>query len=299
MASNTLTTRARTGRMRRNALGAGRVLGAVLAAVLFPFVFGLGPSNFAWMGNINNLLFLGRGLIATLSVSLVAILLSLPLATLLALARFARARPQRYVSAAFIELIRAVPILLLIVYVYRRAPGVGAFQGVSLPGAIQLVFGPLLSSQGLAVVVALTVYTTVVNAELIRSGIASLDRGQFEAARALGLSYGQMMRLVVLPQTYRRILPALIAQFTTLVKDTSLGSVIGFIELTRTMRILYQQPSFLRDVMAVIYVVALVYFVINYLLGKVSEAVEGRRGGGRNVRLQGELAGEGAGQLGG
>jgi His/Glu/Gln/Arg/opine family amino acid ABC transporter permease subunit len=267
--------------------GVGRLLGALLIAVLFPFLFGLRLSNFAWMGNLANMSFLGRGLIATLTTSIVAILLSLPLATLLALARFARARPQRYLSAAFIEVIRAVPILLIIIYVYRRFPGIDAPGRLTLPGILGTLFGSLFSKEGLAVVVALTIYTTVVNAELIRSGLASLERGQFEAARSLGMSYAQMMRLVVLPQTYRRILPALIAQFTTLVKDTSLGLVIGFVELTRAARILYQQPAYLRDIMAILYVTALIYFVINYILGKISESVQRRSGG--NQRLQAEL----------
>lgn len=293
MATDTLTTTPRS-RTRRSLGGIGRVLGAVLIAALFPLLLGLRPSNFSWLRDINNVTFLGRGLLATLGTSIVAILLSLPLATLLALARFSRGRPQRYLSATFIEIIRAVPILLLITYVYRSAPGLNTFQGAPLPGILQTIFGPLLSSEGLAVVIALAIYTTVVNAELIRSGMASLDRGQFEASRALGMSYSQMMRLVVLPQTYRRILPALIAQFTTLVKDTSLGSIIGFIELTRATRILYQQPSFLRDVMAVLYVTALVYFVINYILGKVSEALQRGR---TTSRLQGELAAEGGGTL--
>jgi ABC-type amino acid transport system permease subunit len=139
------------------------------------------------------------------------------------------------------------------------------------------LLGSLLSQAGLAVVIALTLYTAVVNAELIRAGMASLDRGQFEAARSLGMSYWQMMRLVILPQTFRRVLPPLIAQFTTLVKDTSLGSIIGFVELQRAAIIIYQRPGY--NVMAVLYVTALIYFLLNYLLGKASIAIQQRRGG--------------------
>ena len=79
---------------------------------------------------------------------------------------------------------------------------------------------------GLAVAVSLTLYTAAVNAELLRAGILSLDRGQTEAARSLGLSYWQTMRLVILPQAFRRILAPLIAQFTILLKDSSLGAII-------------------------------------------------------------------------
>jgi ABC-type amino acid transport system permease subunit len=91
------------------------------------------------------------------------------------------------------------------------------------------------------------------------------------------MTYAQMMRRVILPQAFRRILPPLIAQFTTLVKDTSLGAIIGFIELQRSAQILYQRPAY--NPMAVLYIAALLYFVLNYLLGKASIAVQQRQGG--------------------
>jgi ABC-type amino acid transport system permease subunit len=122
--------------------------------------------------------------------------------------------------------------------------------------------------------IALTIYTAAVNAELLRSGILSLDRGQFEASRALGLSYWQMMRRVILPQAFRRTIAPLIAQFTIVVKDTSLGSIIGFFELQRRGVIIYQQ-SF--NPMETLYFIALIYFVVNYLLGLTSRLVERRR----------------------
>lgn len=254
-----------------------RLLAALAVVVLFPLLFGLGPADFGWVLQPGLLRFLGIGTIATVTASLVAILLSLPLATLLALARFSNGKPQRYASAIFIEGVRSIPVLLLIFYVNSRFPGLAAVERLSLPDAVDFFLGSLLSQQGLAVVLALTIYTAVVNAELIRSGMASLDRGQFEAARSLGMSYWQMMRLVILPQTFRRVLPPLIAQFTTLVKDTSLGSIIGFVELQRAAIIIYQRPGY--NVMAVLYVAALIYFVINYLLGKASIAIQERSGG--------------------
>jgi ABC-type amino acid transport system permease subunit len=262
-----------------------RILAALAAAMLFPFIFGLTPTDFSRLLQFPIFRFLGLGLIATVTTSIVAIILSLPLATLLALARFARRTPQAYLSAVVIEVIRALPILLVILYINVRFTALRQIEDrISLSGIWNTLFGALLSQQGLAVVTALAVYTAVVNAELIRSGMNSLDRGQFEASRALGLSYWNMMRLVVLPQTFRRILPALIAQFTTLVKDTSLGAIIGFVELQRSAQIIYQLPRY--NPMAVLYIAALMYFVINYILGKVSERVQQGRG---NQRLQAEL----------
>ena len=286
-----------TVRMGPATLWSMRVVGAIVAALVFPLILGLRPANFANLVQWQLWRFLGLGLIATVTTSVVSIVLSLPLATLLAMARFARRTPQAYVSIAIIEVVRALPILLVILFVNIRFPALRQIDNaISLTGLWNTLFGALFSQQGLAVVVALTVYTAVVNAELIRAGIASLDRGQFEAARSLGMGYWQMMRLVVLPQTFRRVLPALIAQFTTLVKDTSLGAIIGFVELQRSGQIIYQLARF--NPMAVLYVVALIYFVVNYLLGKASEAVERRSGSSRNVRLQGELAGEGGGTVG-
>lgn len=263
-----------------------RILAAVLVAMLFPFLFGLSPAAFANLLDIRIARFLGIGLIATVTTSIVAIVISLPLATLLALARFARRTPQAYLSATVIEVIRALPILLVILFINVRYPVLGQIFSFNLTGIWNTLFGALLSQQGVAVVVALSVYTAVVNAELIRSGMGSLDRGQFEASQALGLGYWGMMRLVILPQTFRRVLPALIAQFTTLVKDTSLGAIIGFVELQRSGQIIYQLPGY--NPMAVLYVVALIYFVINYILGKVSERIQQRRERGIQ-RLQAEL----------
>jgi ABC-type amino acid transport system permease subunit len=274
-----------------------RILAALVVAVVFPFVLGLDVEDFSRLAQWGFVRFLGLGLIATITTSLVSILLSLPLATLLALARFERRTPQAYLSGVVIEVVRALPILLVILYVNVRFTALRQIDdAINFSGIWNTLFGALFSQGGLAVVVALTIYTAVVNAELIRAGMASLDRGQFEASRALGLSYWQMMRLVVLPQTFRRVLPALIAQFTTLVKDTSLGAIIGFVELQRSAQIIYQVPGY--NALAVLYVAALLYFVINYLLGKASEAIERRRGSPRNVRLQGELAGEGGGTVG-
>ncbi len=239
--------------------GVSRLLLGVLAALLFPLLFGLGWSSFIPIFRPGVLRFLALGVGATVGTALLAIALSLPLATLLGMARATGTGAARWPSVVFIEGIRAVPVLLLILYVSRQLTTVG------LPPVAWI-----------AVVIALTLYTAAVNAELIRAGIQSLDRGQFEAARSLGLSYWQAMRYVILPQTFSRILPPLIAQFTTLLKDTSLGAIIGFLELQRRATIVYQQPGF--NAMAILYVTALIYFVLNYILGKFSERVQRGRG---------------------
>ena len=266
---------------RRNIfLRAGLQLAGVVVFVLaLPIAFGMEWDNFLPLFHPDNVRFLGFGLLATVLISVVAILLSLPLATGLALGRLSSIGVIRWPSIAVIEVIRAVPVLLLIYYINLRFPGLDIFAGFQ-PGArtdyLSIEIQRLLARPALAVMIALTVYTAAVNAELLRSGILSLDRGQFEASRALGLSYWQMMRRVILPQAFRRTLAPLIAQFTIVVKDTSLGSIIGFFELQRRGVIIYQQPANFNP-METLYFIALIYFVVNYLLGLTSRLIERRR----------------------
>jgi glutamate transport system permease protein len=111
-------------------------------------------------------------------------------------------------------------------------------------------------------------------AEIIRAGVQSIPKGQTEAAYALGLSRGQTLRMVLLPQAVRVMLPALISQLVVLLKDTSLGFVIGFSELLRTGGQLVQV---LRNPLQMYIAVALVYIVINSLLSALAGYVEGRQ----------------------
>lgn len=267
---------------RRSLQIALQLLGAALLVVLIPLAFGMEWRNFAPVLRPSSLRFLSIGILATVAVSLAAIVLSLPLAVGLALGRLARQRWLSWPCIAVIEVVRALPLLLLIFYVNLRFPGLTAFEGIPWGDSyVGLVLATVFSQAGLAMVVSLTAYTAAVNAELLRSGILSLERGQNEAARSLGMTYWQAMRLVILPQAFRRILAPLIAQFTILLKDTSLGSIIGFVELQRRAVILYNRDY---NPMEVLFVVALIYFALNYLLGLSSRLIE-RRGPSVQVRI--------------
>jgi His/Glu/Gln/Arg/opine family amino acid ABC transporter permease subunit len=257
-----------------------RVLIAGGILVLIPYLMNMEWDNFAKIfgaGKFDYTRFILQGLMATVLVSLVSIIASLPLATVLALGRLSAIKVVRWPCVAFVEVIRALPLLLLIFYIYLRFPGLDIFARV-VPGRpsdfFPIVVQIVLSPTGIALMLALTLYTAAVNAELLRSGILSLDRGQTEAARSLGLTYWQMMRRVILPQAFRRTVAPLIAQFTILVKDTSLGSIIGFIELQRTAQIIAAEEY---NPVESYYVIAIIYFVINYLLGLIVKFVE-RRG---------------------
>jgi His/Glu/Gln/Arg/opine family amino acid ABC transporter permease subunit len=259
-----------------------QLAGVLVFVGVLPVVFGMEWDNFTPLLRFTSLRFLSIGAVATLAVSLLAIVASLPLATGLALGRLSPYRLVRWPCVAFIEVVRALPLLLLIFYINLRFPGLDFFDGkIKGTGYVSLLGSTILSQNGMAVVLALTLYTAAVNAELLRAGILSLERGQYEAARSLGLSYWSTMRRVILPQAFRRTLAPLIAQFTILLKDTSLGSIVGFIELQRRAVILFQRDF---NPLESLYLVAIIYFVLNYLLGLSSRLIE-RRGPSVPVRV--------------
>jgi len=202
--------------------------------------------------------FIGQGVLITLQIAVVSILLSLIFGTLLALMRLAR-DPKLSPSAPrvllvsisapaglLVQIVRASPLYMLIIYTFVAAPRLGLDLAPKVAG-----------------IIALTLYTSSVLAEIIRAGIVSLDRGQFEASLALGLPYLSRLRLIVLPQAFRRMAPAVVSQLVTLIKDTSLLSFITVLEVSRRLAILSQQKfnpieSFL--------VAGMIYFVINFAL---------------------------------
>jgi putative glutamine transport system permease protein len=201
--------------------------------------------------------FLLTGLQTTVAMAIAAILASFVLGTLLAFARISRFPPAHYLAVAYIEVIRALPVLFLIFFTY--------FGGARL-GFVNPV---------IAATIALTAYTAAVNAEIIRAGILSIDRGEIEAARSLGLSHLQTMRFVVLPQAFRRIVPPQMSQFVTLIKDTSLAYVVGTHEFLRRMRIISGEPDGPGTLQG-LFVAACTYFVINYALSLLSRGLEAR-----------------------
>ncbi len=201
--------------------------------------------------------FLWRGLVLTLQVTAVSAVLSLVIGTLLALLRLARGGAARYPATLFIEVVRALPVLFIIFFTYFTF----LHFKVELPLWVAASAG-------------LTIYTSAIVAEIVRAGITSIDRGQVEAARALGLSYASTMRFVVLPQAMRRMVPPLVGQLITLLKDTSLASVIGLTELLTQGQNLYR---FYGNPLQMLVSVAVVYFVLNFTLSRLSRRLEVER----------------------
>ncbi len=165
----------------------------------------------------NNLKFMASGAYYTIIMSLTAILISVVVGLLVALPGLSDKRGWRAFNRTYVEIVRAVPILVLILWVYYGLP---ALSGITLN-----VFW--------AGVLALALSDSAFQAEIFRAGIQSIGRGQYEAAQSISLNYRDTMRYVILPQAIRRILPALGNQLVYMLKMSSLVSVIGMQELTR------------------------------------------------------------------
>ena len=195
-------------------------------SALFPALLFLGgcSGNWGWYvvnpstpAGQRNLMFLLDGLYYTIALSVTAILISIILGLLVALPGLASQRPARLVTRVYVELVRAVPILVLIMWVYYGLPQVADIS-------ISVFWAGVL---------ALAISDSAFQAEIFRAGIQSIDRGQHEAAHSISLSYVDKMRYVILPQAIKRILPALGNQLVYMLKMSSLVSVIGMEELTR------------------------------------------------------------------
>lgn len=166
---------------------------------------------------MSNLEFLVSGLSYTVLLSVTAISISVVVGLLIALPGLAANRYLRGFNRVYVEGMRAIPILVLILWVYYGLPQVAGFTLTAF----------------WAGVIALAVSDSAFEAEIFRAGIQSIDKGQFEAAHSISLNYTDTMRFVILPQAIRRILPALGNQLVYMLKMSSLVSIIGMQELTR------------------------------------------------------------------
>ena len=205
---------------------------------------------------------LGEALLNTLAVAAVGMVAATVLGALLAVGRLSDHAWVRAPVTVVVEFFRAVPLLVLILFCLLFLPTVGI---------------PMTAFRALAL--GLTLYNMAVLAEIFRAGILSVDRGQREAAFALGMRKTQVMTLVLLPQAVRRMLPVLVAQLVVLLKDSSLGFIVGYVELLRQARSLVEFFNFqFGNVYTFqLYVgAAVIYIVVNVLLSQVAKYVEKR-----------------------
>jgi len=172
------------------------------------------PSN---VDGLTNLKFLISGITITIYISVISIILAMIIGLVVALPSLSNNKFLSYFNIAYVEIVRAIPLLVLILWIYYGLP---IMTGIS--------FSPFVSG-----IIALTISESAFQAEIFRAGINSVNKGQYEVANSLGMNFWKKMRLVILPQAIKVVLPALGNQFVYVLKMSSLVSIIGIADLTR------------------------------------------------------------------
>ena len=206
---------------------------------------------------------IGKGVLATLTAAVLAIAFSLLIGGVVGVARMMLGRRSRIPIVGLIELLRGLPVVITIYFASRVLPELGV-DLTGMPGGSGLWF----------LIIGLTAYNCVIIAEIIRAGVASLPGGQREAALAIGLTPGATMRLVLLPQAVRVMLPALISQLVVILKDTSLAAVLGlYTELLRQGNLIALN---LHNPIQILSVVGVIFILVNYSLSRLATWVDQR-----------------------
>ncbi len=241
------------------------LVGSIVSAVAVAGVVGLGLWQFGSHGQLDAAKwapftqwpiweFLLVGFLGTLAAAGIVAVLGSALGIILALGRTSKVRILRWLATVYIEIGRTVPVLLLIYLMLFGLPQLG----INLPTLWKLV-------------VPLTIANSAVFAEIVRAGILSLPRGQTEAALSLGLRHWQTMAFVVLPQALRNVVPSLVSQLVSLLKDTSLGYIVAYTELLYRGQVL---STFNHLLVQTFLVVTLIYLVFNGSLSALASRLQ-------------------------
>lgn len=198
-----------------------------------------------------------KGLLTTVEITTLSLLIGLVIGLILGLFSISKNGFLKYIATVYIDIIRGTPSLVQILFIYL---GIPSALGIKIP-----VFT--------AAIIAISINAGAYLAEIFRAGINSIEKGQMEAGRSLGFSYGQTMKLIILPQAVRRMIPAFVNQFIISLKDTSLLMVIGVTELTMQGQSIYAVNF---KAFEVLFMVGLLYFVTIYMLSYVSRWLERR-----------------------
>jgi putative glutamine transport system permease protein len=207
--------------------------------------------------SVENLLFLLKGFLVTLEVAFLSIILSFLIGSMLGMLRYTRIPVLSHIVAAIVETIRNLPLLFIIFFTYFALPEVGLQLSISA-----------------AAVTALTVFESAMIAEIVRGGLNSVPNGQIEAARSSGLTYTQTLWHIILPQGMKKMIPPLVSQFISLLKDTSLAIVIALPEVLHNAKVIYNGN--IQYVAPILLLTAFLYFAVNYVLSFLSIRLERR-----------------------
>ncbi|EET58388.1 ABC transporter, permease protein [Marvinbryantia formatexigens DSM 14469] len=199
----------------------------------------------------------------TLLLCVLSLLFAMIIGLIVALFNVGKNRVLNLIGTIFVDAVRGVPLIVLAYFVYFGVPQAAKMMNVSGFRLSALTAG----------IIALSMNCGAYMAEIIRAGIESVDKGQMEASRSLGLSYGKSMRLIIIPQAIRTMIPSIINQFIITLKDTSILSVIGFPELVNTAKNVAGNTFMNLQVWAI---VGVMYMVVIITLSKVAKRVERR-----------------------
>ncbi len=206
------------------------------------------------------------GLLLTFVLAISGILLSFPLGVLLALGRQSSYPVIKWFSILYIEIVRGVP-LVTVLFTAQIVLPIFFSEGFTVERVVRAIAG-------------FTVFTAAYLAEVVRGGLQSMGRGQSEAARAIGLNTFQVLWLIILPQALRAVIPAIVGQFISLFKDTSLVAIVGLLDLTGIATAVTQQRDFLGLDSEVLLFIAAIYFVCCFAMTYASRRLEKKLGVG-------------------
>ncbi|MBQ9157510.1 MAG: amino acid ABC transporter permease [Eubacterium sp.] len=201
--------------------------------------------------------FLGEGLVGTLEVALGSSIVAFAIAMLMMLGRISSIKPLSWLSTALIELSRGIPTLLFIYFFFLVSPQ----MGIKLPTYWKIALPVAISASGVV-------------AEVLRSGVNAVPKGQTEAALSIGMTNSKVFSKIVFPQAFRYVIPSLISELVIVLKDTTFAYVVSYADLMQNARVLISNYDAL---LSVYLVVAVIYILINYVLNKISVYLAGHR----------------------
>lgn len=184
-----------------------------------------------------------KGTGVTLSLSFLCVILGLIIAVFLALGKISRSKILSGICGAYIFFFRGTPLLMQLFFLYYTLPMLNPMFNIK--------------SRFVVALIAFTLNVAAYLAEIIRAAIQSIDKGQLEASKALGLTYAQAMRLVIIPQSYRRMIPPICNEFVMVLKDTSLVSIIALVDLTQQTKIIASSAA-----TSIVYIPAMIIYLV-------------------------------------